>query len=148
MMRAMPKAELFTLSDRWKLATTNIKESESVIGSATPRQPLLIDSWPRMMELRATVKVDNKADPRILEALDVLQGEVRVMRELLESHLNIQDEPDNYDMSVEDIKKLIAKECKLGQQYYPGDLAFEHGLNYDTVLEAVASLKEEGRAQS
>lgn len=77
-----------------------------------------------------------------------LQDEMKTIRELLESHLDVQDEPDNYDMSVEDIKKLIAKECKPGQQYYPGDLAFEHGLNYDAVLEAVASLKEEGRVQS
>ena len=69
-------------------------------------------------------------------------------RELLESRLDVQDEPDNYDMSVEDIKKLIARECKPGQQYYPSDLAFEHGLNYDTVLDAVASLEEEGRVQS
>ena len=83
----------------------------------------------------------------IKENIMRLQDEIKTMRELLESRLDVQDEPDNYDMSVEDIKKLIVKECTLGQQYYPGDLAFEYGLNYNAVLEAVASLKEEGRVQ-
>ena len=70
------------------------------------------------------------------------------IEEVLESHLDVQDGPDNSDMSVEDIKTLITKECKAGQQYYPGDIAYEHGLDYDRVLEAVTSLKEDGVIQS
>ena len=108
--------------------------------SQVSEKPTLND----VIRMLMTLYYDNVA---LRENVMRLQDEVKTVRELLESRLDKQDEPDSYDMPVEDIKKLITKECKPGQQYYPGDLAFKHGLNYDTVLEAVASLKEEGHVQ-
>ena len=90
------------------------------------------------------------ADLEMLKIMGEIRDEMKAMRELMESHLGLQDEPDapdNYDMSVEGVKSLLLKVCKQGSKFYPSELAVEHGLDYDTVLEAVASLKKEGRVE-
>lgn len=56
-------------------------------------------------------------------------------------------EPDNFDMPVDKVKELILKECNLGKKYYPGEIAVDYGINYDTVLKAVDILRSEGHIE-
>lgn len=107
-----------------------------------------IQLWQNIQNELIWARRDRESMLKQIESQQKLLESQRDTIKLLESHLDIQDVPDNYDMSVEDIKKLLAKECKSGQQYYPSDIALDHGLDYDKVLEAVASLKEEGLIQS
>lgn len=127
-------------SSKWEiaLATQKIDLAPKVV-----REWLTHEKWSRMMRLDASVNVYHQADPQLLKRLDVLQSKIQDLQETLESYLDVQDEPDNYDMSVEEVKKLILKECKRGEEYYPGEFSLKHGLDYDTVVEALNSLQKE-----
>ncbi|MYG32488.1 MAG: hypothetical protein F4202_00550 [Cenarchaeum sp. SB0677_bin_16] len=98
-----------------------------------------------MMEVKTSVQVYHQIDTQVLEMLDGLRDEVQAIRELLESHLDTSDEPDNSDMSVEEVKELILAEVELDRPFYPSDLAEEYGLDLNATLEAVDMLRKEGR---
>lgn len=51
----------------------------------------------------------------------------------------------NYDMPVGEVKDIILRECPKGELFYPSDIAEKHGINYDTVDEAIEMLDREGR---
>ncbi len=53
--------------------------------------------------------------------------------------------PDNYDMTAKQIKDLILDNYELGKPVYPSDIADDHGLDYDAVLEAIDMLRKEHR---
>ena len=104
----------------------------------------------RAAQARTIIKVTRvypMTNPDVLRTMRELRDEVKTIRQLIESQLTVQDEPSNADMSVEDVKNLIVKECKRGEEYYPGAFALKHGLYYDTVVEALTSLQKEGRVE-
>lgn len=49
---------------------------------------------------------------------------------------------------MEGLKEEIMKRTKARKVFYPGRLAGEMGLSYDTVIEAVLSLESEGRLRA
>ena len=53
--------------------------------------------------------------------------------------------PDNYDMTAEQVRDLIVEKYEVGKPVYPSDVADDHNLDYDTVLEAVELLRKEGQ---
>ena len=52
---------------------------------------------------------------------------------------------DNFDLDKESVKKIILKETHVGQIFYPSDIANEHGLDLETVMEVMSELKENKR---
>ena len=48
-------------------------------------------------------------------------------------------------MTAEQVRKLILDNYELGESFYPSDIADKHGLDYDTVLEAIEMLRKERR---
>lgn len=49
---------------------------------------------------------------------------------------------DNFDLDTESVKKIILKEVSVGQIFYPSDIANEHGLDLQTVIQVMNELKE------
>lgn len=79
------------------------------------------------------------------ENIMVLQNEMKTIRELLESHLVIQDEPDNYDMTPDQIRDLILEKVQVGVPFYASDIASKYGLDYDAVVTAIEQLRAKGK---
>lgn len=52
--------------------------------------------------------------------------------------------PDNSGMSQSEIRRLLMIKCKSGESYYPSDLAFEYGLDFDEVIKAVDYFRRMG----
>lgn len=52
--------------------------------------------------------------------------------------------PDNYDMPPDEIRELVLKECVRGEQFYPGDLATKHGLDYERLLSVLDGMRQDG----
>ena len=52
--------------------------------------------------------------------------------------------PDNYDMPADQVRELVIAKCPRGMQFYPSDLAFEYGLDYDVVVKVVDQMRREG----
>lgn len=77
--------------------------------------------------------------------MDWLVGAVREIKKSLETRNADESDPDNYDMPVEQVRELILENYKLGESFYPSDIADKHGLDYDTVLEAIDILRKERR---
>lgn len=86
--------------------------------------------------LRENVKI-------LREDMNWLKGAVHSIMQKLDE----EDAPDNTDMSIDDVKSIILKECKRGEEYYPGEFALKHSLDYNTVVEALTSLQKEGRVE-
>lgn len=75
----------------------------------------------------------------------MLQDEIKIVRELLESRLDIQDGPDNYDMAPDQIKELILEQVQVGEPFYASDIASKYGLDYDAVVTAIEQLRAKGK---
>lgn len=80
---------------------------------------------------------------------DLTQEQYDVMKDMVESVRRIAAEHkpkvlENYDMPVNEVKDIILKECS-GGTFYPSDISEKHGVDYDTVAEAVEQLRKEGR---
>ena len=58
--------------------------------------------------------------------------------------VQIQDDEhgDNFGLDKESVKKIILRETKAGQIFYPSDIANEFNLDLKTVMDAVYELKE------
>lgn len=78
------------------------------------------------------------------EKVDWLVGAVHNMSKL-ETTGGDESGPDNYDMTAEQVRDLILENYKLGVPFYPSDVADDHGLDYDTVVQAMDMLRKEGR---
>ena len=65
-------------------------------------------------------------------------------QQILESLDQIQQDngEDNFDLDKESVKELILKETRVGQIFYPSDLANDYGLDLKTVMEVMSELKE------
>lgn len=48
-------------------------------------------------------------------------------------------------MSTDEIRKLILGKVGVDKPFFPSDVAFDYDLDYDAVLEAIESLRREGR---
>ena len=65
------------------------------------------------------------------------------MRHIL-NKLGDEEPIDIREIPIDEIKKLILAERGDGKPFYPSDVAFEHHLDYDAVLEAMDVLRKEG----
>lgn len=67
-------------------------------------------------------------------------------QQILESHgldqIQQDNGEDNFDLDKESVKELILKETRVGQIFYPSDLANDYGLDLKTVMEVMSELKE------
>lgn len=79
------------------------------------------------------------------ERVEWLVAAVQDIMKSLEARSLDESGPDNYDMDPEQIRQLILKNYKLGESFYPSDIADKHGLDYDAVLEAIDLLRKERR---
>ena len=84
---------------------------------------------------------------RLNRRIDELLEEQKRLREMVADVIPVSDVPDNTDMTVDEVKKLIMDVCERGEKYYPAELAVDHGLDYDTVLKAVESLQKTGHVK-
>ena len=48
---------------------------------------------------------------------------------------------NNFDLDKESVKKIILKEISVGQIFYPSDIANEHNLDLETVMDVMSELK-------
>lgn len=142
-MIARHTSQLAKTSDKWKPMFVNVEVNPTT--EPTKIWAPTHGRWAGMMEVKTSVQVYHQIDTQVLEMLDGLRDEVQAIRELLESHLDTSDEPDNSDMSVEEVKELILAEVELDRPFYPSDLAEEYGLDLNATLEAVDMLRKEGR---
>lgn len=65
----------------------------------------------------------------------------------IKQKLDVPEPPDNFDMPVNKIKEILVKECIPGNSFYPSDIAFKHGLDYQATLDAVEILRKEGKLE-
>ena len=49
---------------------------------------------------------------------------------------------DNFDLSKNDVKKMILKEISVGDEFYPSDIADKYNLDFQTVMVVIDELKE------
>ena len=91
---------------------------------------------------------------RLEDFVSDTMGEVAMMRADIRSLVDKVDnltrdtdfeEYDVREMPKDEIKKLILEEMGGGNPFYPSDVAQDHNLHYDAVMEAVEELRKEGR---
>ena len=51
------------------------------------------------------------------------------------------NDEDNFDSDKENIKKIILKEISIGQIFYPSDIANEHNLDLEMVMNVMSGIK-------
>ena len=87
----------------------------------------------------------------VMNEIQNLRKDVAQLRDLIRDMAQSQDTPvnsdtpDNYDMTPEQVKEIILEKVGLNRSFYPSDLSMKYGLDFDTVLEAVEILRQEGR---
>ena len=86
--------------------------------------------------------IPRHADDLTQEQYDTVKDTVDRIRSIAAEH-----KPkvlENYDMPVGEVKDIILGEYTKGEMFYPSDISEKHGVNLDTVDEAVEQLKKEG----
>lgn len=83
----------------------------------------------------------------LCEQVNWLVGAVHKIQKNMEAGQPKGAGPDNYDMTVEQVRDLIRAKYEPGKSVYPSDIANEHNLDYDTVVEAIDLLWKEHRAK-
>lgn len=94
----------------------------------------------------------NEYLPLVINEIQNLREDVAQLRDLIHDVV-VQnqdpsvdsDVPDNYDMTLEQVKETILEKVGLHRPFYPSDLSMKYGLDFDVVLEAVEILRQEGR---
>ncbi len=56
--------------------------------------------------------------------------------------MSMSNNEDNFDLDKESVKKIILKEVRIGQVFYPSDIANEYNLDLETVMDVISELKE------
>lgn len=102
----------------------------------------------RDLPMRPTQQDTEERKPdfiRLCEQVDWLVGAIYKLQKDVEAMRPDESGPDNYDMTAEQVRDLILANYKLGVPFYPSDVADDHGLDYDTVVQAMNMLRKEGR---
>lgn len=77
--------------------------------------------------------------------VELMKGDIRNIMKKLDDVTNEDGElRETEKMPVGDIKNLILTEMEVDKPFYPSDVALDHNLDYDDVLEAVELLRREG----
>ena len=105
-----------------------------------------------MQNLKAEVGLVNRRLGRVettlnenKASLEMVKTIVKEIQEALKAGDFAEEGPDNYDKTPEQVRDLIIANYKLGVPFYPSDVADDHGLDYDTVVQAMDILRKEGR---
>ena len=90
----------------------------------------------------------------IQKSLESVGQDVEVIKNDVHNllHKPVDENGDEYeksqeiiDMPVDKIKELILSTVGIDNLFYPSDIAMDHNLDYDAVMEAVDMLRREGR---
>jgi len=82
---------------------------------------------------------------KLYEMMEELQAENQAIRTMLKREIQEESCIMIPNISFEEIKEMILQEIKVGEVFYPSDLANKFGLDLKTVMEVVNNLKTEGK---
>lgn len=79
--------------------------------------------------------------------IDVLVQDNNEMWKIIsDCGLNIQEnDSDNLELNNEQIKKIILNDIKIGQVFYPSDIAIKNNMDLAKVVEVIEELKKENK---
>ena len=81
----------------------------------------------------------------IIQILNKIQENQRVMTQKIDDATTEEIPDETYNMTSDKIRDLMIEKVELDKPFYPSDIATEHGLDYDRVLETIEMLRKEGR---
>lgn len=115
-------------------------------GSARKDEPYTWTNESFEYMIRSIIELQNMAD-RTRQDMASIKDDMRNLLDKLDDMTGeAHEEPQNIrEMTTDEIKKLILVEVGVDKPFYPSDVAFDYDLDYDAVLEAVESLRREGR---
>lgn len=103
------------------------------------RYQLTPESVPSIMSVLKTMQQDIK---EIKKDMSDLRGKLDDKR-----YTGFEEPVEIVEMPIDDIKKLILDRLDGDKPLYPSDIAMDHNLDYDAVLEAVDMLRREGHIE-
>lgn len=95
--------------------------------------------------------VEGMVDTRMAENMpmfkNIVESMINEQLEQIQSTLPFQEVAPPvtiFDISKDEIKDMILKATKVGESFYPSDIANKFGLDLKTVIEVIDELKREG----
>ena len=76
-----------------------------------------------------------------------LANDIHAIRKTIGAHEVIEaiSTSNNFNMTQTQVRELILNETSDGKPFYPSDIAMEHGLDLEVVVNAVDNLRNEGK---
>ncbi len=146
-IEVMPvRHEQFTTKNR-----NGLKQSQEISKFSAPRHTIYgrngasAQSVDEQLDLLVDAVLQLHRDLQTLTStVNHLVESNRSLEDAINANANCDSVPDNYDMPHDQIENLLSKHA-VGKEFYPSDFAFEHGLNYESVLEVIEKLRARGK---